>query len=371
MIGSARKFGLKYIAITDHSKYLRIAKGLNEKRLLQQIEKIRQLSLEITDFNILAGVEVDVLEDGKLDLGDNVLCLKKFGILANSWGTFLAIEIVNTLTNFEISECILLNPFPLYWNRVLDLHKRFNLRVHELLSEEDKQENAKLESIGTRDIGKKLMEILSPLYVKNPQFVPQLHFQFYDHKIESEVLSSIKYFDQRSYLNKLPKRTLTILCDQDFILKNDIEELATHSFVKMLDNVGNSPFIESPELFFSTINDWFMNSSKMSPICVNKDHHYTWGNQCDGWWIKKHGSFTVIEEQMPCGASEQIHYHSQTEQFFYCLDGSLKIEILEATYALSPKNGIEVPPKIPHRVYRPVRFLVVSCPNSHDDRVNL
>lgn len=69
----ASEKGYAYIAITDHSKFLRVANGLNEKRLRQQreeIERVRQLFPELT---ILAGVEMDILPDGTLDFEDDFL----------------------------------------------------------------------------------------------------------------------------------------------------------------------------------------------------------------------------------------------------------------------------------------------------------
>ena len=73
MADAARKQGLEYIAITDHSKSLAMANGLNEKRLLQQMEDIRELRKQIEGIQILCGTEVDILADGTLDISDDVL----------------------------------------------------------------------------------------------------------------------------------------------------------------------------------------------------------------------------------------------------------------------------------------------------------
>jgi DNA polymerase (family X) len=73
MAEAARARGLEYIAITDHSKSLAMANGLNETRLLKQIEEIRLLAKECPGIHILAGTEVDILADGSLDLSDEVL----------------------------------------------------------------------------------------------------------------------------------------------------------------------------------------------------------------------------------------------------------------------------------------------------------
>ncbi|WP_126456775.1 DNA polymerase/3'-5' exonuclease PolX [Sulfuriflexus mobilis] len=73
MARAAKQRGLEYIAITDHSRHLTVAHGLDEKRLHQQLEQIDRLNAKLKGFTILKGIEVDILEDGSLDLPDNVL----------------------------------------------------------------------------------------------------------------------------------------------------------------------------------------------------------------------------------------------------------------------------------------------------------
>ena len=73
MAEAARLRGLRYFAITDHSRRLTMAKGLDSARLLQQMEDIDQLNATLSGITILKGIEVDILEDGSLDLPDEVL----------------------------------------------------------------------------------------------------------------------------------------------------------------------------------------------------------------------------------------------------------------------------------------------------------
>ncbi len=73
MIIAARKRGYEYIAITDHSKRIAMAHGLNEYDLERQIDYIDQVASEIPGIKILKGIEVDILEDGSLDLDDSAL----------------------------------------------------------------------------------------------------------------------------------------------------------------------------------------------------------------------------------------------------------------------------------------------------------
>lgn len=70
---AAKQAGLKYIAITDHSQRLTIAHGMDTKRLQKQIDEIDKLNDKIKGITILKGIEVDILEDGQLDLPDSIL----------------------------------------------------------------------------------------------------------------------------------------------------------------------------------------------------------------------------------------------------------------------------------------------------------
>ena len=73
MAAAARAFGYKYMAITDHSKNLAFANGLDDQRALAHIQRIRQAGDRMEGIKIFAGVEVDILSEGDLDLSDDVL----------------------------------------------------------------------------------------------------------------------------------------------------------------------------------------------------------------------------------------------------------------------------------------------------------
>ncbi len=73
MAEAARAFGYKYMAITDHSKNLAFANGLDDKRAIAHIERIRAANAKSEGIRIFAGIEVDILADGTLDLSDSVL----------------------------------------------------------------------------------------------------------------------------------------------------------------------------------------------------------------------------------------------------------------------------------------------------------
>jgi DNA polymerase (family 10) len=73
MAEAARERGYEYMAITDHSKNLAMANGLTDERALAHIERIRAVEKKMKGIRIFAGIEVDILGDGSLDLSDSVL----------------------------------------------------------------------------------------------------------------------------------------------------------------------------------------------------------------------------------------------------------------------------------------------------------
>lgn len=73
MAQAAKKLGLKYLAITEHSQHLTVAKGFDPERLERQMAEIDRLNAELKGITLLKGIEVDILEDGSLDLPDALL----------------------------------------------------------------------------------------------------------------------------------------------------------------------------------------------------------------------------------------------------------------------------------------------------------
>ena len=73
MAAAARERGFEYLAITDHSKHLTVAHGLDSRRLLAQLEEIDAFNSDGHGITLLKGIEVDILEDGSLDFADDIL----------------------------------------------------------------------------------------------------------------------------------------------------------------------------------------------------------------------------------------------------------------------------------------------------------
>jgi DNA polymerase (family X) len=82
MAAAAKKLGYRYILITDHSKAVTIANGLDEKRAVENIRHIQAARKKVRDIEIWAGTEVDVLGDGSLDYSNDLL--KQFDIVLAS-----------------------------------------------------------------------------------------------------------------------------------------------------------------------------------------------------------------------------------------------------------------------------------------------
>lgn len=73
MAHAARELGRDYLAITDHSAYIGVTQGLDADELEEQIDEIERLNDELEDIVLLKSVEVDIMEDGSLDLPDEIL----------------------------------------------------------------------------------------------------------------------------------------------------------------------------------------------------------------------------------------------------------------------------------------------------------
>ncbi len=82
LVRAGKGKGYSYLLVSDHSKSLHIAHGLNEKRLRSQMEEIDRLNSRTRGFRLLKGSEVDILPDGSLDLSDDALSMLDVVIVA-------------------------------------------------------------------------------------------------------------------------------------------------------------------------------------------------------------------------------------------------------------------------------------------------
>jgi mannose-6-phosphate isomerase-like protein (cupin superfamily) len=101
--------------------------------------------------------------------------------------------------------------------------------------------------------------------------------------------------------------------------------------------------------------------------------HYCWGADCDAWHLVKDAALSVIEEQMPPASSEELHSHHSAQQFFFLLSGEVTMEVEHEEVRLHAGEGLHIPPRVRHRISNrsreSARFLVISQPPSHGDRL--
>ena len=111
----------------------------------------------------------------------------------------------------------------------------------------------------------------------------------------------------------------------------------------------------------------------MGTVSTGNAEHYRWGQACDGWHLLAGDDLSVIEERMPPGAAEVRHRHARSRQFFYALEGTLTLELDGTVHRLEHGQGLHVPPGAAHQARNEggadARFLVVSVPGSHGDRI--
>lgn len=107
MAEACRAKGYEYMAITDHSQYLKVANGLTPERIRKQREEVKRLNEKYTDFTILAGIEMDILPDGTLDYEDELLAEMDF-VIASIHSSFsqsredIMMRLKNALTNQHV-----------------------------------------------------------------------------------------------------------------------------------------------------------------------------------------------------------------------------------------------------------------------------
>lgn len=116
------------------------------------------------------------------------------------------------------------------------------------------------------------------------------------------------------------------------------------------------------------------NAAGAGAVSRENAEHYRWGNDCDGWHLVRDSALSVIEEFMPSGTAEIRHYHERAQQFFYILAGEVLMEIEGRETLVPAGSGIRVKPGMRHQLRNPssgaARFLVISQPPSHGDRIN-
>jgi mannose-6-phosphate isomerase-like protein (cupin superfamily) len=103
--------------------------------------------------------------------------------------------------------------------------------------------------------------------------------------------------------------------------------------------------------------------------------HYMWGEINDGWHLLKRDDMSVIQERVPAGGAEVMHYHKVARQFFYILEGEGTMAFEDREVVLAKGQGLEIPPQVKHQFNNQsqadVHFLVISVPTTRGDRINV
>jgi mannose-6-phosphate isomerase-like protein (cupin superfamily) len=109
-------------------------------------------------------------------------------------------------------------------------------------------------------------------------------------------------------------------------------------------------------------------------VSIENAEHYIWGDICDGWHLLKRDDMSVIQERVPAGGTEVMHYHGRARQFFYILDGEGTMALEGQVIVLKKGQGIEISPEVEHQFRNQsnadVHFLVLSVPSTRGDRIN-
>lgn len=118
-----------------------------------------------------------------------------------------------------------------------------------------------------------------------------------------------------------------------------------------------------------------MKKATTQPIDITQAESYSWGEECEGWHLMNTEDLSIIQESIPVGASETLHYHKNSVQFFYVLSGTASFELEEVTHIVQANQGIQVQPMQSHSIANngdeELKLLVISSPHSHSDRINI
>jgi pimeloyl-ACP methyl ester carboxylesterase len=174
------------------------------------------------------------------------------GLLAHSWGTYLALELVREDAG-GISHLVLVNPAPLTWERLGAAGERLVSRVQpEHISEVER-----LEAVGTEEAGLVVIQLIGSAYVA-PEFRHKIfpRFDRYNPAVNAAVLGSVEGYDQISITSRFGNAALSLIYgDSDFLLPGDTAELQPFArHVVTLSNCGHFPFDEQPAALIEALN---------------------------------------------------------------------------------------------------------------------
>ena len=87
----------------------------------------------------------------------------------------------------------------------------------------------------------------------------------------------------------------------------------------------------------------------MKSVSKSNAEHYIWGEVCDGRHLPKRADLRVIQEGLPAGGRESVHYHNIARQIFYILEGTGRMVLESETVTLPKGEVLEIPSQVHHR----------------------
>ncbi len=103
--------------------------------------------------------------------------------------------------------------------------------------------------------------------------------------------------------------------------------------------------------------------------------HYLWGNNCSSWVLADTIGLSVKQESMPSLTREQLHFHTNAQQFFFVLKGTATFYLEENKIIVTEQKGILIQPLTKHFIANEtseqLEFLVISQPTTNNDRTTI
>ena len=102
--------------------------------------------------------------------------------------------------------------------------------------------------------------------------------------------------------------------------------------------------------------------------------HYKWGDNCDGWNFVTKVDATIKQELMPAQTTEQLHFHTYAEQFFFILKGQATFLIEGENILVNENTGLQIKAgdkhKISNNTDQDLEFILFSYPSTQNDRTD-
>jgi DNA polymerase (family 10) len=134
MARAARELGREYIAITEHSRALAMANGLDERRALEHAARVRALNGRVEGITLLAGIECDILPDGRLDLAEDCLAQLDY-VVGSVHSAFSQDESAMTDRLLRAMACPWLDAIGHPTGRLLLRREGYKLRLEQIVTE--------------------------------------------------------------------------------------------------------------------------------------------------------------------------------------------------------------------------------------------